>query len=408
MSVRSARQVWCPACLGAWLLIAACSGGGGGGGGSPASPGVQANTQAITVDAGPARTVDLPFVTVTICAVGEGAICQTIDHVVLDTGSTGLRIVSSVLSPSLALAQRFNSSGDPIVECAQFADGFSWGPLKLADLRIAGQQASSLAVQVIGDPAFPTVPASCSSTGPAKNTVQRVGGNGLLGVGTFRQDCGNACAQSSSPGFYFACPNSGCAAIALPVAQQLQNPVTLFAADNNGVIVDLPGVPPSGATGVAGTLFFGIGTQPNNALGGVTVLTVDPRTGYFTTLYNGRTITSSFLDSGSNGFFFRDLAIPVCGSGTGAAGFYCPASTLGLSATLQGTNGINAAISFSIANAQSLITNNPTFTAFDNLGFRLASLQTFDWGLPFFLGRKVFIAVEGASTPGGPGPYVAF
>ncbi len=408
MIPRSALHVSFPPCLGAWLLVAACSGGGGGGGGSPAAAGVQANTQSIAVDAGPASTVNLPFITVTICSLGDGAICQTIDHVVVDTGSSGLRILSSVLSPSLALSQRFNTNGDPLVECAQFADGFSWGPLKLADLKIAGQLASSLAIQVIGDPAFATVPGSCSSTGPAKSTVQRLGGNGIFGVGTFRQDCGNACAQSGNPGFYFACANSGCAPVALPLAQQLQNPVTLFAADNNGVIIDLPGVPPSGATGVAGTLVFGIGTQSNNALGGATVLALDPATGFFTTFYNGRTITSSFLDSGSNGFFFRDTAIPVCGAGSGASGFYCPVSTLALSATLQGTNGMNSAINFSIANAQSLVTNNPTFTAFNNLGFRLASLQTFDWGVPFFLGRRVFVAIEGANTAGGPGPYIAF
>jgi hypothetical protein len=32
----------------------------------------------------------------------------------------------------------------------------------------------------------------------------------------------------------------------------------------------------------------------------------------------------------------------------------------------------------------------------------------FDFGLPFFFGRSVFTAIEGASTPGGTGPYVAF
>jgi len=32
----------------------------------------------------------------------------------------------------------------------------------------------------------------------------------------------------------------------------------------------------------------------------------------------------------------------------------------------------------------------------------------FDWGLPFFFGRNVFTAIEGQSTPAGPGPYWAF
>ena len=32
----------------------------------------------------------------------------------------------------------------------------------------------------------------------------------------------------------------------------------------------------------------------------------------------------------------------------------------------------------------------------------------FDWGLPFFYGRSVYVAVVGRSTPGGAGPYWAF
>jgi len=56
----------------------------------------------------------------------------------------------------------------------------------------------------------------------------------------------------------------------------VQNPVTLFATDNNGVIIELPAV--SGVeTSVTGSLIFGIGTQSNNALGSATVYTSIPR-----------------------------------------------------------------------------------------------------------------------------------
>ncbi len=189
--------------------------------------------------------------------------------------------------------------------------------------------------------------------------------------------------------------------------RQLHNPVALFGADNNGVIIDLPSIAQQGAASVSGTLVFGIGTQANNGLGAASVLTVGAQTGYFTTFYDNRTITRSFVDSGSNALFFRDTSIPNC-TVAPAPDFYCPASTLMLSAVLQGTNGVTASVNFAVANANALVNANPSYAAFNNLASGLFLPQSFDWGLPFFFGRRVFVAIEGMDTPGGPGPYTAF
>jgi len=393
------------------LSLTGCGGGGGGGGGDsggnpPTPPPPTPNTQPISVDAGPAGFVNLAFTSVTVCAPGSTTNCQTIDHIQVDTGSSGLRLLSSVLSPALSLPQQVDATGNPLVECAQFADGFSWGPVKTADIRLAGEMASSVPVQVIGDPASPAIPASCSSGGPPENTVQDFGANGLLGVGVFLQDCGTACAQTAFPGGYYSCPATGCVPTKVAVAQQLQNPVAMFSSDNNGVIIELPAIPAAGQATAAGTLIFGIGTQADNALGGATVLTTDPTTGNITTLFNNQIYATSYIDAGSSLYFVGTGLFQLCGGAV--AGFYCPATTQNLSATLQGASGAKSAVNFSIANAAQLVSANPSFYAFNDLGAPSGDTTTFAWGLSFFYGRNVYTAIEGRTTPGGTGPYFAF
>ena len=385
--------------VGILLLVNAC------GGGNKDTSFTAANVQPVTVDPGPTRNVNLLFTTVTICTPGSALNCQSIDHVLVDTGSTGLRILSSLISPTPLLQQQTDAGGNPTVECGQFADGYTWGPVKVADVRISGELASSTPIQVIGDPAFSAVPASCSSIGPAENTAQALGANGVLGVGVFQQDCGVACAQTAIPGTYYICPSSGCQTAQASLSQQLQNPVGMFSRDNNGVIIALPSVPAIGAAGVSGSLIFGIGTQGNNVPGIAQIIQVDPNTGMFTTILNKFTYSNSFIDSGSNALYFANTNIPVCSSNSA---FDCPVSTQTLSATNQGTGSAANTVNFNVANAQTLFAANPSFFAFGNLGGTNSDTTRFDWGLPFFFGRKVFVAIEGQNTPAGVGPYMAY
>ena len=415
------------------VLVAAagCGGGGGGGGGGSASlAGLAAGSGAaaastggtptgaavdtapnvipLVVDTGPPAAsgmVNVPYVSVTVCPPGSTN-CQTIDHVILDTGSSGLRLVASVLNDRSAFTPQVDASGNRFAECVQFVSGFTWGSVKLADIRIGGESASTVPVQLIGDPDAGSIPSSCSTTGAASNTVATFGGNGVLGVGPFRQDCGRACTAMIIPGTYYVCPGGGaCKPSVAALAQQVANPVSRFATDNNGVLILLPAIPDSGALNVAGSLVFGIGTRSNNALSGARVFALD-QLGNFNTNFNGHNYSASFIDSGSNFFFFPDtLGLPDCPQ---APGFYCPSSTMSLSAVNTGANGTNATVGFNIANAENLFTGNRSATAFSNIGGTFPDIGAFDWGLPFFYGRSVFTAIEGASTPGGAGPYVAY
>ena len=377
-----------------------------GGSSQPKSNAVTASGQnvvAVSVNGGPVGNyANGLFVSVTVCAPAS-SMCQTIPDVLVDTGSTGLRVLSSVLT--ISLPQQNGVNGHPVAECLPFLSGFTWGAVQTADIRIAGESASSAPIQVLSDTAFP-VPTACKNTGmQSMDTLQTLGANGLLGVGLFAQDCGPACAQSGSlnPGLYYECPSSGCQVTAESVTQQVQNPVAMFASDNNGVIIELPASSGAQAT-LSGSLVFGIGTQPNNGLNGATVYTVDG-SGNFTTSYKGQSYPSSFVDSGSNGYFFlTSAATGITGCST-ATGFYCPASTQNLSATNQGANGASGAVNFSVGNAETLFANQADFV-FGDLGG--PGQNGFDWGLPFFFGRNVFTAIEGKSTPGGTGPYWAY
>jgi hypothetical protein len=381
--------------IGLTASIFAC---GGGSGKSPSGSSPANNTQVVIVNAGPAGNyANGLFTNVTVCAPGTSS-CQNIGGVLVDTGSFGLRVLASALTVSLS--QQKDSTGNSVGECAQFADGIVWGPVKIADVKIAGEQAGSIPIQVI-DQSFATIPSSCTSHGSPEETLQQLGANGILGIGPFIEDCGSACAGSNNPGFYYGCAGSSCSIIAQSGGNQVQNPVDFFA-DNNGVIIDLPAISTSAPT-VSGSLIFGIETQSDNAQNGAHVFTLD-NFGNFTTTHNSKNYTG-FIDSGSNAYFFLDAAttgIPTC---SGASGFYCPSSPVNLSATNVGQNQASNTVNFTIDNANSLFSNNGD-TAFPTLGGPNPS--AFDWGLPFFFGRKVYTAIEGKTTSGGTGPYWAY
>ena len=136
----------------------ACGGGGAGSSTAPSPPPLPSGTNVapLVVDAGPSQLgVNLPSVSVKFCEPGT-ITCQTIDHILVDTGSTGLRIVASAFpTPALQLPAATTTSGSPLYECLSFADGYSWGSVRIADVQLADGQAASLRIQLIGDPTHP-------------------------------------------------------------------------------------------------------------------------------------------------------------------------------------------------------------------------------------------------------------
>jgi len=443
-------------------VLASCGGGGGGGsttlgngsgsgsGSTIATP--TTNAAQIVVDSGPVAvtcttqeqsngctvgqaigTVNIAFVTVNVCLPGTTT-CQSIDHVMVDTGSSGLRLMASaftsVASTNYSQVQT-NSSG--LYECEQFADGFTWGSVRVADVKIAGETASSQNIQIVGDSSSGTPPSACSGTGTELDDAFAFGANGVLGVGLFINDCitGYTCPTGQNLYFYFNCSSissststpSTCTESTATATQQVANPVASFTTDNNGVIVELPSVVAGGATTATGSLVFGINTETNNttaqqavylANSGAVTTAQNFAGDFFSTLTNtggfGGTGTpwgNSFFDSGSNGIFLPGTSIPC----DNTYGWFVPSSTLALSANLQGETGASAAtgtvgtLTFTIASMNTLFAT--TNAAFDDLGGPTSTCSNgtgtgtstadnggIDWGLPTFYGRNIYVGLE--------------
>ena len=325
--------------------------------------------------------------TVKVCAAGTQS-CASIDHVLLDTGSNGLRLVRSVLSAhSVTLTAETDSSGRTVEECMSFNGGQTWGPVALVDLSIAGETASKLPVQVMDDTGSGAKPpGTCGANGTLINGISGFQANGVLGVGVFPQDCGQACVGAATPlPVYYGCPASGaCAAENVALALQVANPVSLFAADNNGVIVDLPNLAnANGDLAVNGTLIFGIATQTDNGLPGtLTVLATDAN-GDFTTAYNGAsTALPALIDSGTDSYTFNDPTIAVCSTGA-FVGYYCPAVAPQSVFAVNSASGANPAtdtVDFAIADPDTFMAGASAFIDLAGGG----GSTTFTLGMPFF------------------------
>jgi hypothetical protein len=402
------------------------SSGNSGGTGSTA-----ANELPIAVDGGPtanqaggAIIPNVAYASVTICVPGSTTNCVTVDHLLVDTGSFGVRVLQSAVS-TLSLPTVNASNGSAAYDCVLFADGsFLWGPVQAATVTLAGETATNVPIQVVSGSTV-NIPTSCSNNNLTEdqNAQSALGANGILGVGLEPYDCGLACDPSvggtpPAPAYY-TCSSSSCSPAFVALANQVTNPVIMFPTDNNGVIVELPAVSGTAAT-VTGSLIFGIGTESNNQYSSsatVFTLVCDAFTTDFEGQSYGITDTSdcsgpaSFIDSGSNGLFFPNTVanIPVCPGNLSS--FYCPPSLLNLSATNEGTptseggTGTTKVTSFSVDNAQDLFTNDSTDAAFATLGGLNPTNFGFDWGLPFFYGVTVYSAIHGQTVPTGlPSP----
>ena len=384
-------------------------------------PNTGSNVVPITVDAGPTNNyVNGAFASVTFCVPGTTN-CQTIDHLLVDTGSSGVRILDSVLT--LPLPQQ-TVNGNLVAECAQYADGAAWGYVAAADIGLGGQKSTTVPgasftgvpVQAIGTSVV-QVPQSCSAKGTLKESVEALGANGILGVGLYKQDCGTYCTSNLDPNFpfYYSCSGGKCSQVTLALTDQVQNPVWLLPHDNNGVLILLYDC--EGCGQLNGSLILGVDTQGDNLLADTGLYTTTPDGNFQKVTLNGIDYVSNCgasskpacldIDSGSNALFILDattLGVSQC-SGSNSS-FYCQSPDKSINPTTVGINNASNSAWISMGDADSLLSSHPAVPAFSNLAG--PNPGSFDYGLPFFYLRPVFTIIEGGSTTKGVGPAWAY
>ena len=387
-----------------------------------------ANSIAVAVNAGPANNaVNAAYVSVEVCNPGGTTTCATIPDVLVDTGSSGLRILASAPGVSSLNLTPVTGNGTPVYECDPYADGYYyiWGQVEQADVSMAGENATSVPIQVIAGSA-PSITPCGSSGGSNLDTSTALQANGILGIGPSIQDCGSACAPPASPvlPFYWLCTSSTTCSSAAQVltATQVSNPVAFFNGDDkNGVMLTMNSVGPSGATTGSGTLYFGIGTQTDNALSSSAkpyALSSNVFSGeVYTSIeaaYNSVTYPALLDSAESINFFLDSATVAAYSAGAGISNcqanngvnYYCTSSALSLPFTAQDTSGDSASQTLSIGNGATLynssVAEGGTNTAFSNLAGGLALTQDYViLGMPFFYGRTVYVGIAGKVAPSG-------
>jgi hypothetical protein len=354
---------------------------------------------------GGANNANVPYTTVKICAPGSTTNCQIIDHVTVDTGSTGLRIAASALSPSLQPGNGLpavagGAASSSLTECEIYVSSFVYGPVVSADVYIAGKLVKNANMQVFGAPGY-TVPDACSNQGGIEtDTTQTFGGNGLIGVSFDLLD------QS----YYFDCQTSDQTQCDFNNPYPgLPNLVSQFSSDNNGVVLSLPSVPTAGlSTPVVGTLTFGVSTQTNNTPDPSTLaIANDPIMGTFAAQV-GSTWYSAYIDSGTFVMFFNDTddtALTPCDSSDYNAGLYCPATPQNIPITFANTGTTTAlgSITYQVASAD--VVNTPSAIVYSNVAGPIADSSTLNattmaFGLSSFYGHNMYFLFDSMSAPG--------
>jgi hypothetical protein len=395
------------------LFLAAC-GGGGGGSGSANTTNLPSNATLLTIGSGyNGQGWNRPYITVTICA-SNTTTCQTFDHVLIDSGSTGFRVDQSQLSGAmLAALQPVTYNDLPLYQCMQYAAGYDFGPVVRADVKVSGEVASDIPIQIFNDTQpEPTIPMACTE-GQGFADLTALGAQAIIGVNVFSNPNNNY----TNGGVYTCVSESNCTQVndptTIPTVLNI-NPVAAFESDNNGVIFNLPDVPNATTSSMQGTVVFGLNTESNNIVpNDINTVLGNPSYSYQIGAFYANTgsleQTLSIFDSGTPTFDFYYTGINTC-SGI----VYCPTtSPQTWNSTIFDYNTESHDVEL-VAQIVNYSTSTGNYALLPGIGAVASpSGDLTIYGLPFFFGKSVYLGFMGESsagvmTPLGMGPAWGF
>jgi hypothetical protein len=399
------------------IFLSACGGGGGGNnssnnsnsssssGGTVTTPIINTSVNAIPIVANGGMSgsyINALMGSINICQPNTQN-CYTVNNVLFDTGSEGVRILASAL-PANFLNPIATTNGNED-ECAAFADGVTFGDVALAQVQLGGLTSSSIPIQIIGQSSY-SIPTSCSNMGTSMQTASTLGANGIVGIGPFQEDCGSGCALKSNNNYYYSCQSgTGCSSIAMPTTQQVTNPIIAMPTYNNGTVISLPNISISGVNSVNGYIYMGIGSATNNTYT-VNVIPLNS-VGQMNVNYKGTIYPNSFVDSGSSVYGLIDSTMNTCS--VSGNNFFCPGGLVNIPIVASDTNNVqNISSQITVNDATTLLYSGNI--VFNDLATPLVGTLSngVDLGLSFFFGKNIITGINGKTSNFGVGPYVGW
>lgn len=340
--------------------------------------------------------INTMYVSIILCTNNAGTNCQTIDNIILDTGSFGLKINKSALAESFVLQMpRVITSDDKMVyACNTFGSGYVFAEEHYGVLKLDNTMTDDVIVQVIENSPTAEIPDSCIAKGPFDN-FESFGANGILGVNPAIS------LNNSSILLYKKNVNGIYEALSLDDESRVpilnNNPLPNLSNNNNGFVISIPPVTQNTNTNVSGTMILGVNTSSMNQVTDKTNLVVASEADlssvcnsacFYSQITNPESTIPAVFDSGTNGWVFMNDDLRQCSYG------FCPDTPFTWVSTVYSYD-FAANESYQVTGVITKDENNPSgetvsFSVMPGWGYYNRSNETL-YGSPFFFGKNVYV-----------------